>query len=255
MIIADMSYKPKEPIKDHENFILSESSKLGQKKKSLKLYQLIERIILAVTGLLLALAPVAFLLYNNWKLMTMLFWIALILLLFVRDIVLGDNKIKEFEISNYEDYLNVEKAPAMKRAEKLFRNHQIELMRYYNLGLNQSRSIFLIGIFCICLGFIFIAISVYLITKGDLEYNEKIVVGIFGVLGNALSSYVATLYLKIVSESNKSLRVFHNRLLGTHDLHFKQYLTNDIKNDDLKGKTISALVTNLNPSNFSGEEA
>ncbi len=157
-----------------------------------------------------------------------------------------DIEQKIFEIQNEIDLLSIDDTSLEERAEKLFRLHQLELKKYYDQTLNHSRLIFIVGIVSIFAGFIFIGVAFYLIFRAPLNgFSEKLLVGVLGSIGAVLSNFVAVIFVKMYSETIKSLTEFHNRLVITHYLHFGNFLVAKIKDNKLREETISKLAENI----------
>ena len=157
-----------------------------------------------------------------------------------------DIEQKIFEIQNEIDLLSIDDTSLEERAEKLFRLHQLELKKYYDQTLNHSKLIFIVGIFSIFAGFVFIGIAFYLIFKAPItQFSEKVLVGALGSIGAILSNFVAVIFVKMYSETIKSLTEFHNRLVITHYLHFGNFLVSKIKDDKLREETLSKLAESI----------
>lgn len=152
----------------------------------------------------------------------------------------------ETEIQRVEgelDLLTISDTSAEQRAEKLFKLHQFELKKYYDQTLKHSSWIFFVGIACIILGFILIAYAIYQVTIApDRELSEKIVLGSLGAIGGLLADFIAVIYMKMYSETIKSLTEFHNRLVTTHHLHFGNFLASKIADKSLREKTVSEIA-------------
>ncbi len=151
-----------------------------------------------------------------------------------------------FEIQNEIDLITIKDVSLEERAEKLFRLHQIELKRYYDQTLNHSRLIFFVGIVSIFAGFVFIGVAFYLLYKFPLkEMSDKLLIGALGSIGAILSNFVAVIFVKMYSETIKSLTEFHNRLVITHYLHFSNFLVSKIKDVKLREETISDIAKSI----------
>ncbi len=142
----------------------------------------------------------------------------------------SDFKYRIYENQNELDLLMISSSSIEERAEKLFRNHQFELKRYYDQTLNHSSQIFITGIICIVVGFIFIGLTFYLLfyTTKIVSFPEKILTAGIGLVSNLFTSYIGVIYLKMFSETVKSLTEFHNRLVTTHNLHFGNFILSKI---------------------------
>jgi flagellar biogenesis protein FliO len=153
-----------------------------------------------------------------------------------------------FQIQNELDLLSIEDNSIEERAEKLFRLHQYELKKYYDQTLKHSKWIFIIGIISIAAGFLFIGISFLMIIKFPEKFktfSDKALIGILGSLGAILSNFVAVIFVRMYSETIKSLTEFHNRLVITHYLHFSNFLVSKIKDEKLREETLSKLANEI----------
>ena len=153
-----------------------------------------------------------------------------------------------FQLQNELDLLSLEDASIEERAEKLFRLHQFELKKYYDQTLKHSKWIFVIGIFSIVVGFIFIVISFITLIKFPERFktfSDKILIGVLGAIGAILSNFVAVIFVKMYSETIKSLTEFHNRLVITHYLHFSNFLVSKIRDERLREETLSKLAIEI----------
>lgn len=148
------------------------------------------------------------------------------------------------DIENELDLHSIGDSSMEQRAEKLFRLHQYELKKYYDQALSQSSWIFVTGIFSIIGGFIIIGWAMYLVmTKSVLE--GKIIISLFGIASGILANFIGVMYIRMYSKTINSLTEFHNRLLGTHHLHFTNFLTSKISNNDLREDILAHLVKTI----------
>jgi hypothetical protein len=145
------------------------------------------------------------------------------------------------------------------RAERLFRYHQFELKRYYDQALGQSGWIFRAGLLCIVIGFALIAGTGYFLISNSTGKNlsEQIVIASLGAGGSILANFVGAIYLRMFSETIKSLTEFHNRLVATHRLHFGNFLAAKINDTVLREKTLAgiALNTSHQPKQTEGDDS
>jgi hypothetical protein len=171
---------------------------------------------------------------------------AALVFLVARDTIFStrDVEIKIDEISNELDLEEIEVGPTEKRAEKLFTKHQIELQKYYDLTLNQSRWIFFGGILCLLIGFSIIIVTFYLlfVYPSSNLFSDKLFPLIFGGISAILTNYIAVLYLKMYSEINKSLITFHNRLVSSNHLQFSNYLVAKIDDKEKRENTLASIA-------------
>ena len=108
--------------------------------------------------------------------------------------------------------------------------------------------IFKTGLGCIFLGFLIIGLTFYLVGEGGEK--EKIIIAVVGSVGGAATNFIGAIYIKVYAESMAALTGFHNRLVGTHHLHFANFLGAKIKDEKLREKTLAELSITLSvPSN------
>jgi small-conductance mechanosensitive channel len=140
--------------------------------------------------------------------------------------------------------------PREKRAEKLFKGHQIEVQKYYDQNLRHNAWIFFAGLVCIVLGFVIIGGTIYLVfikplSSPGIGLDEKIVAACLGAVGGILSNFIAFVYLNMFSKTLSSLTKSHNRLVATHYLHIGNFLVSKIENVGLREKTLAAIASKL----------
>ncbi len=161
---------------------------------------------------------------------------------------LGNSIIEEVEALENEIGLEASGAEAIElRAERLFKNHEIDLKKYYRQTLTQSNIIFLAGLICILLGFAIIGGTYYFVWITDRvpDQDAKIIASVFGFISGVMVNFVAVIYIKMFAETTKSLTTFHEKLVTTHHLHFANYLVTKISDTGKREDTISTLATNL----------
>ncbi|MCR6490420.1 hypothetical protein M8542_47210 [Amycolatopsis sp. OK19-0408] len=116
-----------------------------------------------------------------------------------------------------------------RRAMKLFQVHSQQLKRYYDQALRQRGFIFFTGIFCIIAGFSVIVMAFVLLKSANPGNSlEKILVAALGAIGGILGNFIAVVYLRMFSETVKSIGTFHDRLVATHHLHFANFLVSKV---------------------------
>jgi hypothetical protein len=140
--------------------------------------------------------------------------------------------------------LGIAVAPA--RATKLLQINQFDLKRYYDQTLRQGNQIFYVGLICILLGFAVIGVAFWLIQSGRVGgLSNKIVVAALGAIGGALANFIAVIYLRMFSETIKSVGQFHERLVMRDRLNFGNILAAKITTDELREKTLAGMATQL----------
>ena len=118
-----------------------------------------------------------------------------------------------------------------RRAMKMFQVHSQQLKRYYDQALRQRGFIFFTGIFCIVAGFSVIAMAFFLLSSATPASSlEKILVAALGAIGGILGNFIAVVYLRMFTQTVKSIGTFHDRLVATHHLHFANFLVSKVAN-------------------------
>ena len=107
-------------------------------------------------------------------------------------------------------------SPRETHAEKLLRLNDAQLRRYYDLNLSQNRWVFGLGIVCLALGTLIIAITLYLVLRTGGDKEARIITAVLGAVGAFLTNFVAAIYLKINASATETLAAFHSRLVETH---------------------------------------
>ena len=73
-------------------------------------------------------------------------------------------------------------------------------------------------------------------------------VAILGAVATLLGNFVGAIYVKMYAESTKSLTAFHNRLVGTHHMHYGAYLATRIVDEpELLNETWSKMAIGTVP--------
>ncbi|HEX5929726.1 MAG TPA: hypothetical protein VFY48_10055 [Solirubrobacterales bacterium] len=129
----------------------------------------------------------------------------------------------------------------------LFLKHQSDLKRYYDQALQHSSLVFFLGIFCVLAGLATIGVALYLVVQAGTESNpdqvtEQIITGSLGAVGAILSGFVAQVYLGIHRGAIESLNDFHDKLVGTHHLHFAGVLAARVEDETTKDQAHLELV-------------
>lgn len=155
-------------------------------------------------------------------------------------------EVRILDVQNELDLLRSAYIPIEQRAQKLFKLHQFELRKYYDQTLKQSAWIFVVGITCILFGFAIIGITLRLVfTNPSTTISDDVVLASFGAVGAILSNFIAVIYLRMYSETIKSMTKFHGRLVGTHHLHFGNFLAAKIDDPTLREKTLAEMASSL----------
>ncbi|KIO59878.1 hypothetical protein B4143_2607 [Bacillus subtilis] len=155
---------------------------------------------------------------------------------------------REIDLLESEDSIN-------NRSETLFKQHHLELKRYYDLNLTQNSYLFWVGISCIFLGFGFIGLTIYLISGNTLDSTQnKLIVAGTGALAGILSNFIGAIYLRMHTNSTNSLTEFHNRFVNTHHFYFSNFLISQIEDVQRREETLANLALSINKDNNPTEQ-
>ncbi|MGN7311432.1 TRADD-N-associated membrane domain-containing protein [Alkalicoccobacillus gibsonii] len=155
-----------------------------------------------------------------------------------------------YEIENEIELSTLNHYSGAQRSEKLFKNHHMELKRYYDENLNQSRVIFRIGIVCIFAGFLIVLATTYIVWQNlNDELANKLIIGGLGSIAAILTNFVGVMYLRMHSETMKSLTQFHNRFVNTHHFHFGNFLISKIEDQKRREEALANLAISINQQN------
>ncbi|MDT5052948.1 MAG: hypothetical protein QOF66_1314 [Mycobacterium sp.] len=136
--------------------------------------------------------------------------------------------------------------PHIRRAQKVFQKHSLELKRYYDQALRQRALIFATGIISLVLGFTIIGIALYLLVSNRVvtDSQSRILIAVLGAVGGILGNFIALVYLKMFSDTLNSIGGYHDRLVTTHHLHFANVLVANmqdaVKADDALSRLVSS---------------
>jgi hypothetical protein len=144
----------------------------------------------------------------------------------------------DFEIDLQQFEVNARET----RAEKILRLNQLQLRRYYDLNLSQNRWVFILGVLCIVLGVTIIAATLWLVTRTNIAFNEKVVIAALGAVGSILTNFVATIYLKMHSAATGSLEAFHSKLVDSDSLLLGNLVASRIEDETKRWSTLSELA-------------
>jgi hypothetical protein len=132
------------------------------------------------------------------------------------------------------------------RAEQLFKSHSIDLRRYYQQTLRHSTVVFMAGLACITVG-ICIIIYVFYKIQNMQTYDDKLLTVIVGLISGILTNFIAVIYLKMFAETMNALTIFHKKLVATNHMHFANYLSSKIVDDNKRDDhyaNIAAIILN-----------
>lgn len=145
-----------------------------------------------------------------------------------------------------------------RRAERLFKLHQLDLKQYYSQTLRQANVIFVVGLFCLFSGVLIVVgvlVLIYRAQNSDLVH--QILLASTGVVSGFLTNFVGSIFLKMYTETIRSLTAFHNRLVTTHHMHYGALLAAKIADKKLLYETFSkmAIGTIMRPVEKEGKAA
>ena len=155
------------------------------------------------------------------------------------------SQIQEFE--NKRELDSLAGAETEKRAQKLLQVNSFELKRYYDQTLRQGGFIFWVGVLCIVLGFAVVGVAFYLLGRiPDSKESEQLLTVVLGAIGGVLANFIGLVYLRMFSETVKSVSGFHERLVETHRLYFANFLSAKVIQDQsLQNKTLAGMAVAL----------
>lgn len=150
----------------------------------------------------------------------------------------------EYDIQELDFRIDLQQFEVNKRqtqAEKLLRVNDFQLRRYYDLNISQNSWIFLLGIFCIVLGIAMVGITLFLVIRVAHSLQTQVITAALGSIGAILANFVAVIYLKMNSTATDNLKVFHSRLVETHQFLLGNLLASRIEQDEKRWETLSRL--------------
>jgi hypothetical protein len=137
-----------------------------------------------------------------------------------------------------------------KRAHSLFRLSSAEVQQYYDQALRQRKYVFNLGVICLFIGFVSVAASLWIIySQPETQLSDKIVVASLGAVSGILANFVAVIFLRMFSETVKSMVDFHQRLVTTHHTYLANLMASGITNEALRNSTLADLAHSI-PSKF-----
>jgi hypothetical protein len=178
--------------------------------------------------------------YTLWFIPIMNFLIPFCFFLIVRQrLRLVENEIQEleFQIDLQQFAVNIRET----RAEKLLRINDFQLRRYYDLNISQNSWVFALGMFCIILGVALVSITLFLVIGQANDWATQVITAVLGSIGAILSNFVAVIYLKMNSAATDNLKVFHSRLVETHQFLLGNLLASRIEGEQKREETLSQL--------------
>lgn len=129
-----------------------------------------------------------------------------------------------------------------RRAQRLFQLHSLQLKRYYDQALRQRGYIFFVGVACIAGGFAVVGITLAIVTRGRTDLDQQIVVAVVGSVGTILANFVAVVFLRMFTQTVRSMGDFHTRLVRTNLVHFGNVLVARISDSRMRDETLAAIA-------------
>jgi hypothetical protein len=154
-----------------------------------------------------------------------------------------DNEVQELDFQI--DLQQFEESKREARAEKLLWINDLQLRRYYDLNINQNSWVFALGISCIALGIAVVGTTLFLVLDVAQSPQTQIITAVLGSIGAVLSNFVAVIYLKMNAGATENLKVFHSRLVETHQFLLGNLLASRIENDEKRWEALSQLSLRL----------
>jgi hypothetical protein len=163
-----------------------------------------------------------------------------------------DERIRKLEI----EIEIADDSEAERDAYRLFQLHQIELNRYYNHTLRNSRVLMAAGLLCLAVGVGIVGGTIWWVTRavpqtgGDAQaaatdWRITALVALLGAVGGILANYVAALYLKMHAAASQALNDFHNRLVSTHHLHVANFLAAKITKEETRELALKTMAEEI----------
>ena len=244
---------PQEDIESYINYLGEQKNYLNKRRHTRSFYH---KVLFAITALIFVASIILYFseFFPNIPRFFFLIGILYSILLFLISFSIYDTTNLESEIRDIEEQMELIRCSKENheiRAERRFRHHEYELKRYYDLTLNQSSKIFLVGLISIAAGISFIAFFSYWVT---ITNNDKIILGSLGAIGSILSNYVAVIYGRMYKDTINSLNQFHNRLVTTHHLHYGALLSSQIQDKKLIDQTLSQMAINTSTLERNGSK-
>jgi len=159
--------------------------------------------------------------------------------------------VRKFEeqLRQYEDeldLLDIAEGDNVRRSEKLFRNNQRELKRYYDINLGHYRLMLPVGIAAVILGMALIGGTI-------IYFRDSIKIDIVPVLIGAVSGvlvdFVGAVLIHMYSETVKASIAFHSQLMKSNHALFANMLAFKIKDNTKQDETFAELAKLMIQSN------
>ena len=84
------------------------------------------------------------------------------------------------------------------------------------------------------------------------DITVKFIIAGLGAIAGILANFIAVIYLKMHSETLKSLTEFDNRLVVTHHLHFANFLAAKVTTPEAREKVWATMAESITKGNSGG---
>lgn len=132
-----------------------------------------------------------------------------------------------------------------RKSEILFRVHQNELKRYYDINLSHYKSIYYTGLKIIFIGTV--AIFGFLIT--GIIYNHDKFIMLIGTISGLLTNFIGAIFIKMYFETIKSTLEFHNKLVDSNNNLFANMLITKIEDKKIQNLTLAKIAKKISTAN------
>jgi hypothetical protein len=149
------------------------------------------------------------------------------------------------EIQDEIDLRQMTEATPEQKAHKLLSIQQGQLSRYFDVILQQSRSIFVVGIFAMLVGVGVVVWAIWQtqIVKGDL--GEKAIVAGLGAIGAILTNYIAAIFLKMFADIGQAVQRSVGAMTQSLQLNFANVVISNIEKPEVRDEARKALVVSF----------
>ena len=132
----------------------------------------------------------------------------------------------------------------LRDSQRLLKFNEFELGKYYRLNLRQNVLVFALGIFSMLIGFVIIAITLFVVS-GTSADGDQLVTAIFGGVGALLSNIIAAIFLQMHAKSSEAMTKFHSRLADSNELFLANVLVAGIDDETKRNDAYAELATSI----------
>jgi len=186
----------------------------------------------------------------------MTFGVALFAGIEVSALIDSSTKIRSYEeqlrqAEDEFDLLEIAEGDNVKRSEKLFRNHQKELKRYYDINLGHYRWIFPVGVMTVILGSAIVGSTIWLF-RGAIK--DSIAPILIGAVSGVLVDFIGAVLIHMYTETVKSSIAFHSQLMKSNHALFANMLAFKIEDPVKHDETFAELAKLMIQSNVEAKK-